>query len=135
MGGLGRPPPERHGGGSREGMNSYAVRHNGGTIEKIRSRVNIFFQSGYKGSIEEAVREIIDLNEKYEGDYFVCLEGWSDEIKEGGNHKELWFRRMKENGLRVKLALVDGKSVRTGPPPSYAKIRRKIARRTRHIRI
>jgi len=55
--------------------------------------------------------EIIDLNEKYEGDYFTCLEDWSDEIKEGGNHKEIWFRRMKEQGLRVKLALVDGQAV------------------------
>jgi GNAT superfamily N-acetyltransferase len=55
--------------------------------------------------------KIIDLDERYEGDYFVCLEGWSDEIKEGGNHKELWFRRMKEKGLRVKLALVDDQPV------------------------
>jgi GNAT superfamily N-acetyltransferase len=55
--------------------------------------------------------EIIDLNEKYEGDYFVCLEDWSDEIKEAGNHKELWYRRMKDKGLRVKMALVDGRAV------------------------
>ena len=54
---------------------------------------------------------IIDLNEQYEGDYVVCLEDWSDEIKEGGNHKEIWFRRMKEKGLRVKLALIDGRAV------------------------
>jgi GNAT superfamily N-acetyltransferase len=51
--------------------------------------------------------EIIDLNEKYLSTYFVCLEDWSDEIKEGGNHKESWFEHMKDNGLRVKLA-VDG---------------------------
>ena len=54
---------------------------------------------------------IIDLDERYEGDYFACLEGWSDEIKEGGNHKELWYRAMKPTGLRVKIALVDGKAV------------------------
>jgi GNAT superfamily N-acetyltransferase len=54
---------------------------------------------------------IINLNEKYEGDYFACLEDWSDDIKEAGNHKELWFRKMKEKGLRVKLALVDGRPV------------------------
>ncbi len=51
--------------------------------------------------------DIIDLNEKYRDMYFVCLEDWSDEIKEGGNHKESWFEHMKDNGLRVKLA-VDG---------------------------
>jgi GNAT superfamily N-acetyltransferase len=51
--------------------------------------------------------EIIDLNEKYLSTYFVCLEDWSDEIKEGGNHKESWFEHMKDKGLRVKLA-VDG---------------------------
>jgi len=54
--------------------------------------------------------EIINLDEKYEGDYFVCLEGWSDEMKEAGNHKELWFRRMREKGLRIKIALVDGQA-------------------------
>ncbi|MHB8055258.1 MAG: GNAT family N-acetyltransferase [Candidatus Aminicenantales bacterium] len=54
--------------------------------------------------------EIIDLDERYEGDYFVCLEGWSDEMKDAGNHKELWFRRMREKGLRVKIALVDGRA-------------------------
>ena len=51
--------------------------------------------------------DIIDLNEKYLSTYFVCLEDWSDEIKEGGNHKESWFEHMKDKGLRVKLA-VDG---------------------------
>jgi len=53
--------------------------------------------------------DVIDLEEKYEGEYFVCLEGWSDEMKDAGNRKELWFRRMKEKGLRVKLALVEGR--------------------------
>jgi len=51
--------------------------------------------------------EIINLNEKYLNTYFFCLEDWSDEIKEGGSHKEAWFQRMKDKGLRVKLA-VDG---------------------------
>jgi GNAT superfamily N-acetyltransferase len=51
--------------------------------------------------------EIIDLTEKYLDRYFFCLEDWSEEIKEAGNHKELWHRRMKDKGLRVKLA-VDG---------------------------
>jgi len=51
--------------------------------------------------------EIIDLDEKHLGDYLVCLESWSDEIKEAGDHKERWYRFMKDKGLRVKVA-VDG---------------------------
>jgi len=49
--------------------------------------------------------EIIDLSDEYKGLYFVCLEDWSEEIKEAGNHKELWYNKMKDKGLRVKLAL------------------------------
>ena len=52
---------------------------------------------------------IVDLSEEYEGNYFVCLEDWSDEMKEAGNHKEHWYRKMKGKGLRVKLALNDEK--------------------------
>jgi GNAT superfamily N-acetyltransferase len=53
--------------------------------------------------------EIIDLTEKYQDKYFVCLEDWSEEMKEAGNHKEHWCGKMKDRGLRVKLALDDGK--------------------------
>ncbi len=49
--------------------------------------------------------KIIDLNEEYKSLYFVCLEDWSDEMKEAGNHKELWYNEMQGKGLRVKLAL------------------------------
>ncbi|UCE75045.1 MAG: GNAT family N-acetyltransferase [Methanomassiliicoccales archaeon] len=49
----------------------------------------------------------IDLTEAQEPLYFVCLEDWSDEIKEAKNHKEIWFRKMKDKGLRVKLAMDD----------------------------
>ena len=55
--------------------------------------------------------EIVDLTEKYNPLYFVCLEDWSEEIKEAGNHKELWYDRMKEKGIRVKLALDDAGEV------------------------
>ncbi len=51
--------------------------------------------------------EIIDLGDEYKGLYFVCLEDWSEEIKEAGNHKEIWYNKMKDKGLRVKLALND----------------------------
>lgn len=50
---------------------------------------------------------IIDLSEEYRPLYFVCLEDWSEELKEAGNHKELWFGRMRDKGLGVKLALSD----------------------------
>ncbi len=49
--------------------------------------------------------EVVDFEEKYAKKYFLCLEDWSEELKEAGNHKELWFGKMKEKGLRVKLAV------------------------------
>ncbi|MCK4907296.1 MAG: GNAT family N-acetyltransferase, partial [Spirochaetes bacterium] len=51
--------------------------------------------------------KIIDLSDKYEELYYVCLEDWSDEMKDAGNHKKNWYSKMKEKGLRVKLALDD----------------------------
>ena len=48
--------------------------------------------------------EIVDLTEKYHKAYFCCLEEWSDEMKEAGNHKELWYQKIKEMGLVVKIA-------------------------------
>ncbi len=34
--------------------------------------------------------KVIDLTEEHKELYFVCLEDWSDEMKEAGNHKECW---------------------------------------------
>ncbi|MDH3364422.1 MAG: GNAT family N-acetyltransferase [Thermoplasmata archaeon] len=51
--------------------------------------------------------QITDLSEENERLYFVCLEDWSDEMKDAGDHKERWYLRMKESGLRVKLAVDD----------------------------
>jgi GNAT superfamily N-acetyltransferase len=51
--------------------------------------------------------KIIDIDEHHLSLYLVCLEDWSDEIKEAGHHKEIWYHRMKDKGLRVKLALDD----------------------------
>jgi GNAT superfamily N-acetyltransferase len=48
---------------------------------------------------------IVDLDQARHHSYFVCLEEWSEEMKEAGNHKELWYQQMKDKGLRVKLAL------------------------------
>jgi len=50
---------------------------------------------------------VIDLTEEHERLYFVCLEDWSEEMKEAGEHKETWFGKMKDRGLRVKLGLDD----------------------------
>ncbi len=51
--------------------------------------------------------KIVDLYEELLPLYFLCLEDWSEELKEAGNHKEVWYHRMKSKGLRVKLALDD----------------------------
>ena len=51
--------------------------------------------------------DIIDLTEENEELYFVCLEDWSDEMKEAGPHKRNWYELMKDRGLRVKLARDD----------------------------
>jgi GNAT superfamily N-acetyltransferase len=51
--------------------------------------------------------KIIDLKEEYKSSYLVCLEDWSEEIREAGSIKEKWYDKMKEKGLRVKLALDD----------------------------
>ncbi len=49
--------------------------------------------------------QVIDLTEEHKSLYFACLEDWSEEITEAGNHKELWYGKMKDQGLQVKLAL------------------------------
>jgi len=55
--------------------------------------------------------KIVDLTEDYKKLYCLCLEDWSDEIKEAGDHKEKWYEKMKGNGLRVKLALDENNQV------------------------
>lgn len=51
--------------------------------------------------------QIINLTEEYTQTYCICLEDWSGEMKEAGNHKAHWYRQMKDRGLGVKLALND----------------------------
>ena len=55
--------------------------------------------------------EVIELAEEHEHSYLMCLEDWSDEMKEAGPSKETWYNKMKDKGLRVKLALDDNKEV------------------------
>ncbi len=49
--------------------------------------------------------QIISLTHEYEKLYCDCLEDWSDEMKEAGDHKARWLDKMRAKGLRVKLAL------------------------------
>jgi len=51
--------------------------------------------------------EIVDLKDEHKPLYFACLEDWSNEIREAGDHKAGWYEKMKDRGLRVKLALDD----------------------------
>jgi len=52
-----------------------------------------------------AVR-VIDLTPELEPKYLACLEDWpGSEVLEAGEHKARWYRRMKDEGLLVKLAL------------------------------
>jgi len=50
---------------------------------------------------------IATLSPEQEKLYCVCLEDWSDELKEAGDHKARWLEKMRDKGLRVKLALDD----------------------------
>ena len=51
--------------------------------------------------------KIIDLAPEHEEAYCLCLEEWSDEIKEAGGHKREWYAKARDKGLRVKLAVDD----------------------------
>ncbi|MBN2356063.1 GNAT family N-acetyltransferase [candidate division KSB1 bacterium] len=52
--------------------------------------------------------QIIDLDESHLNSYFCCLEDWSNDMLETGDHKQRWYRHMQDKGLRVKLAIEDG---------------------------
>ena len=55
--------------------------------------------------------EITELTDRHLEKYYVCLEDWSEEIKEADDHKEIWYNQMKDKGLRAKLALDDKERV------------------------
>ena len=52
---------------------------------------------------KRAEYEIVDVNSENSGQYCVCFEEWSDEMKEAGPHKSCWYEKMKERGLGVKM--------------------------------
>ena len=52
--------------------------------------------------------EIRDLQKQDEMEFCHCLESWSDEMAESGDHKAHWLAQMKTEGrLGVKLAITD----------------------------
>ncbi len=55
--------------------------------------------------------QIVDLTDDYTQLYFCCLEDWSEESKEAGDHKETWYDKMKDKGLSVKLVVNDSGDV------------------------
>ena len=54
---------------------------------------------------------IVDLTAEQVPLYCVCLEDWSTEMAEAGDHKLRWYEHYRERGLRVKLALDDSGTV------------------------
>jgi GNAT superfamily N-acetyltransferase len=69
---------------------------------------------------------VIDLTPELEPLYLVCLEDWPGaDVAGAGDHKARWFRRMRDLGLRVKLALdADG---RVGGMIQYVPVERSPA--------
>ncbi|MCX6557857.1 MAG: GNAT family N-acetyltransferase [Candidatus Aminicenantes bacterium] len=55
--------------------------------------------------------KIVDLAPEHEAIYCQCLEEWSDEIREAGDHKREWYGKNRGQGLRVKLAQDDAGTV------------------------
>jgi GNAT superfamily N-acetyltransferase len=50
---------------------------------------------------------IVDLDETTKPLFCLCLEDWSDEMKEAGDRRCRWVDRLTARGLRAKLALDD----------------------------
>jgi GNAT superfamily N-acetyltransferase len=50
---------------------------------------------------------IVDLTSETLPQFCMCLEEWSPDIREAGDHKARWCERMQGRGLGVKLALND----------------------------
>jgi GNAT superfamily N-acetyltransferase len=52
---------------------------------------------------------IVDLSKELEPLYFVCLAEWNQDLVKVKSIKKRWYDRMKNIGLRVKIALTDDK--------------------------
>lgn len=55
--------------------------------------------------------KIVDITPETENQYFCCLEDWSEEMKEAGDHKQRWYNQMKDKGLKVKFALDENDTI------------------------
>ncbi len=51
--------------------------------------------------------KVIDLNDKHLEMFLICLEDWSEAMKNSGYKKREWYEKMKDKGLKVKLVLDD----------------------------
>jgi len=51
------------------------------------------------------VMKIVDISPENEPLYYCCLEDWSEEMKEAGDHKQRWYECMKDKGVKVKFAM------------------------------
>ncbi len=55
---------------------------------------------------DPAAIRVVDLTPEREPAYLVCLEDWpGSELLDAGDHKAQWYARMRDRGLRVKVAL------------------------------
>jgi len=63
--------------------------------------------------------QIVDLTEDRKDLFCICLEDWSDEVKDGGPKRREWLDAGENRGLRAKLALddngVEGGMIQYGP--------------------
>ncbi len=55
--------------------------------------------------------EIIDIQDSHHSLYCKCLQDWSAEMEEAGSRKSEWFKKYKDLGLRVKMALDDNNEI------------------------
>ena len=55
--------------------------------------------------------EIKNLSELHKPAYLMCLEEWSDEMKQAGDRKTIWYEKIKDKGLRVKVAIDEKENV------------------------
>ncbi|MBN2200775.1 GNAT family N-acetyltransferase [bacterium] len=55
--------------------------------------------------------QIENLSDSTLPPYLACLEEWSDDIREAGGRKAAWLEKMKNRGLKVKVAVEDGETV------------------------
>lgn len=55
--------------------------------------------------------KIVNLEENNAELFCMCLEDWSDEAKEAGGKRREWYERMKDRGLRAKLAVDENGTV------------------------